>query len=146
MGGPNGQIGTDSRHMRDDDAVTSEPFHQEGDNQSPAPSLSVRVETHGTAVVLHVAGEIDLVTAPELGDSINNAMSERPAAIVVDLTDVDFLASAGMAVLMGCHQLANDTSFRVVAAGSTTFRPMELTGMTEEISIYPTLDQALAGD
>lgn len=96
--------------------------------------------------MLHVAGEVDLVTAPQLGDSINNAMSEQPATLVVDLTDVDFLASAGMAVLMGSHKLANDTSFRIVAVGSTTFRPMELTGMTEEIAIYPTLDQALSDD
>lgn len=126
--------------------MTSEPFHQEGDNHPPAPGLSVRVEPHGSAVVLHVAGEVDLVTAPQLGDSINNAMSEQPAILVVDLTDVDFLASAGMAVLMGCHKLAKETSFRIVAVGSTTFRPMELTGMTEEIAIYPTLDQALADD
>lgn len=126
--------------------MTSEPFHQEGDNQPPTPGLSVRVEPHGNAVVLHVAGEVDLVTAPQLGDSINNAMSDQPATLVVDLTDVDFLASAGMAVLMGSHKLANDTSFRIVAVGSTTFRPMELTGMTEEIAIYPTLDQALSDD
>lgn len=126
--------------------VTTEPFHPEGDTQPPAPGLSVRAKRHESAVVLHVAGEVDLVTASQLADSINDAMAERPAVLVVDLTDVDFLASAGMAVLMGCHKLANDTSFRIVAAGSTTYRPMELTGMTEEISIYPTLDQALAGD
>ena len=105
------------------------------------------VEPHGTAVVLGVAGEIDLATAPQLGESIKAAMAERPETLVVDLTDVDFLASAGMAVLIGCHQQAKGVlRFRIVASGSATFRPMELTGMTDEISIYPTRDEALAAD
>jgi anti-anti-sigma factor len=105
------------------------------------------VEPHGKAVVLSVAGEIDLATAPQLGESIDAAMEQRPETLVVDLSDVDFLASAGMAVLIGCHQQAKGVlQFRIVASGSATFRPMELTGMTEEISIYPTRDEALAAD
>lgn len=123
--------------------MSSEPFQ----NQPAAPGLSVLVEPHGQAVVLNVTGEIDLATAPQLGESIKQAMDQQPETLVVDLTKVDFLASAGMAVLIGCHQQAQGTlQFRIVATGSATFRPMELTGMTEEISIYPTRDEALAAD
>lgn len=105
------------------------------------------MEPHGEAVVLNVAGEIDLATAPQLGESINAAMEQRPETLVVDLSEVDFLASAGMAVLIGCHQQAQgNLRFRIVATGSATFRPMELTGMTEEISIYHTRDEALTAD
>jgi anti-anti-sigma factor len=133
--------------MRDDGAVSSEPF-QDAARQQPAPSgLSVLVEPHGEAVVLNVAGEIDLATAPQLGESISAAMEQKPGTLVVDLSKVDFLASAGMAVLIGCHQQAQgNVRFRIVATGSATFRPMELTGMTEEISIFPTRDEALAAD
>jgi anti-anti-sigma factor len=131
--------------MRDDGAVSSQQFEDAGQNQPPVPGLSVLVEPYGQAVVLNVAGEIDLATAPQLGESIKQAMDEQPETLVVDLTEVDFLASAGMAVLIGCHQQAKgNLSFRIVATGSATFRPMELTGMTEEISIYPTRDEALA--
>ena len=127
--------------------VTSESFQEAGQSQPAAPGLSVLVEPHGEAVVLNVAGEIDLATAPQLGKSINAAMEQRPGTLVVDLSDVDFLASAGMAVLIGCHQQAKGIlRFRIVATGSATFRTMELTGMTEEISIYPTRDEALAAD
>lgn len=105
------------------------------------------VEPHGDAVVLSVAGEVDLVTAPQLDESINAAMEQHPETLVIDLTEVGFLASAGMAVLMGGHQQAQgNIRFRVVAAGSTTFRPMELTGMADEISIFPTREAALAAD
>jgi anti-sigma B factor antagonist len=107
----------------------------------------VRVEPLDDAVVLSVSGEIDLVTAPQLGESINAAMDQEPPTLVVDLSDVDFLASAGMAVLLGCNQKAQGRiRFRVVAAGTTTFRPMELTGVPDEIAIFPTREEALAAD
>ena len=127
--------------------MSSEPFRDADTSTPAAPGLSVLVEPHGAAVVLNVAGEIDLATAPQLGDSINAAMEQRPETLVVDLSQVDFLASAGMAVLIGCHQQAKgNLRFRIVASGSATFRPMELTGMTDEISIYPTRDEALSAD
>jgi anti-sigma B factor antagonist len=120
---------------------------QSPDPGATQPAISVRVEPVDDAVVLSVSGEIDLVTAPELGQSINAAMAQEPPTLVVDLSEVDFLGSAGMAVLLGCNQQARGRiRFRVVAAGDTTFRPMELTGVPDEISIFPTREQALADD
>lgn len=124
--------------------MSSESFRAE----SAAPrDFSVRVENIGETVVVSVAGEIDLVTAPDLGQSIAAVLERRPTKLVVDLSEVDFLASAGMSVLIGCHQQAGDhTRFRLVAAGNATFRPMELTGVADTISIYPTRDRAIAED
>jgi anti-sigma B factor antagonist len=131
--------------VRDDVVVSSEHSPDAGANQ-PA-TLSVRVEPLDDAVVLSVSGEIDLVTAPQLSESINAAMDQEPPTLVVDLSDVDFLASAGMAVLLGCNQRARGRiRFRVVAAGITTFRPMEVAGVPDEIAIFPTREEALAAD
>lgn len=108
--------------------------------------FSVRTESVGDAVVLSVAGEVDMATAPTLEESIKTALERGPAVLVVDLSRVDFLASAGMSVLIGGNQQAGDmTSFRLVATGNATLRPMELTGIAAEFSIHPTRDQALAG-
>jgi anti-sigma B factor antagonist len=110
-------------------------------------AFSVRVDDHGETVVMSVVGDVDLITAPELAESISRVLERRPRTVVVDLTEVDFLGSAGMGVLIGGHQEAGDHSrFRVVAAGHATFRPMELIGVADIISIYPTRDQAMAED
>jgi len=108
--------------------------------------FSVRAETHGEAVVLGVNGEVDMGTAPELEESIKDALERGPKVLVVDLSGVTFLASAGMSVLIGGNQQAADrTSLRLVATGNATLRPMELTGIAEEFAIHPTRDQALDG-
>lgn len=124
--------------------MSSEAFREDG----PGPrGFSVEVETHGETVVLNVVGEIDLVSAPVLEESITTALERRPNKLVVDLSEVGFLASVGMSVLIGCNEQAGDTTqFRLVATGASTFRPMELTGVADTIAIFPTRGQALTED
>jgi anti-anti-sigma factor len=116
------------------------------EQQNVTPGFGVRAERHGEAVVLDVYGEVDMATAPVLEESIKEALGRDPEVLIVDLSAVSFLASAGMSALIGGNQLAGDkTDFRLVATGSTTLRPMELTGIAAEFSIHPSRDQALSG-
>lgn len=124
--------------------MSSEAFREDGPGQR---GFSVDVEDHGETVVLNVVGEVDLVTAPVLEESISRVFARRPDMVVVDLSEVGFLASVGMSILIGCNEKAgDDIRFRLVAAGASTFRPMELTGVADAIAIFPTRDQALTED
>lgn len=106
----------------------------------------MRAEDLGTVLVLSVTGEVDMATAPEFEESIKIALESGPEVLVVDLSGVSFLASAGMSALIGGNQQAGDrTEFRLVATGSATLRPMELTGIATAFSIHATRDQALSG-
>ena len=126
-------------------AETDETGNTLGAAASSAGTVTLE-DRDGTAV-LRIDGALDLALAPKLRQLAERAARLAPAVLVIDLTGVTFLASAGMAVLIGCHQQAKgNIRFRSVATGSATFRPMELTGMTEEISIYHTRDEALAAD
>lgn len=108
--------------------------------------FSVRSEIVGSAVVLIVTGEVDMSTAPMVEESIKAALERGPEVLVVDLSGVSFLASAGMSVLIGGNQQAGDrTQLRLVASGNATLRPMQLTGIATEFSIHATRDQALRG-
>lgn len=104
----------------------------------------LRLDALGETVVLAVVGEVDLVTAPVLEESISTAFAQEPDMVIVDLSEVSFLASVGMSILIGSNERAGDTRFRLVASGAATYRPLELTGVTDTISIFPTRDQALA--
>ena len=101
--------------------------------------------THRNDVeVLAVAGEIDVATAPALESAIAAAMADNPAAFVIDLTDVDFLASAGLQILVEARsKTPTSAQFAVVASGSATSRPIHLTRLDEYFDLFPTLDDAL---
>jgi anti-sigma B factor antagonist len=109
--------------------------------------VTVAVEQQGRAAVLAVSGDIDMVTAPEFQRALIVALRDRPELLVVDLSAVDFLGSAGLTALVAAHQEAGPhTALRVVATNSTTARPLQLTGLDQEIPVCATRDQALATD
>lgn len=116
------------------------------DPSLPAGSqLTVAREDRGSSIVLAVAGEVDLLTAPDLRHELARALDDRPATLVVDLSDVEFLASPGLAALVGAHQKASEgTQLRLVAEGNATFRPLQLTGLDEEIPVYRSRADALS--
>ena len=94
--------------------------------------------------VVVVTGVVDMLTAPDLEKDIAEAAKSSPTAVVVDMTAVEFLASAGMGVLIAAQdKLAPAVRFAVVAEGPATSRPLKLVGVTDVVDLYPTLDEAL---
>lgn len=114
---------------------------------TPAPTtVSFDLDvTEGVAVV-HVRGEIDVVTAPEFEEAIESARARhRSSVLIVDLTKVAFLASAGLAVLARCSdEFADRGRFLVVADSPATRRPLELTGLDRSLELFPSIEAALA--
>ena len=95
--------------------------------------------------VVSVAGVVDMLTAPQLEDAIRTAVAKEPAAIVVDFTAVEFLASAGMGILVAVHdEVTPEVTLCMVAEGPATSRPLKLLGIADIISLYSTVDEALA--
>ncbi|MFI9383422.1 STAS domain-containing protein [Kutzneria sp. NPDC052558] len=108
-------------------------------------TVAVERPTEDIAVV-RVDGEIDMVTAPALESQVAALLREKPRVLVIDLTDVRFFSSAGLAVLALAHRESDDTTeLRVVADDQAVLRPMELTGLTEDLEIRPSLTAALEG-
>ena len=111
-----------------------------------AGAFEVAVTWHDDVVVLGVTGALDMVTAPQLTESILTSLTNSPRSIVVDLTGVEFLASAGMTVLVAANEkVAEQARFGVVADGPATGRPMRLVGVDDVLTIYRTLADALEG-
>ncbi|MEC3918442.1 STAS domain-containing protein [Nocardia sp. CDC160] len=106
--------------------------------------MTTTVTERDEATVLTVAGDVDLATAPALENAIDAALSPKPDALIIDLTAVSFLASAGMAVLVGAHKRAGATRIAVVADGPATSRQLKVTSLDQVFALHPTLDEALA--
>lgn len=113
------------------------------DAMDDTPTVTVQ-QLPGT-VVLKVAGEIDMVTAPELENAVRKVLIDPPETLVIDLTAAEFFSSAGIAVLVLAHRNGAGVSLRIVAKDRIVLRPLELTGLTDDLTIYPDLEAALAG-
>jgi anti-sigma B factor antagonist len=101
----------------------------------------------GEAVVLRVSGELDVVTVPTLATYVDVALNSQPTVLVIDLTDVIFLSSAALKLLIEAHRLAEptDTLMRVVADTDAAIRPMRMTGVDQTLDLYPSVTEAISG-
>ena len=94
--------------------------------------------------MLSVGGEIDLATAPALEEAIAGVLAEDPTALIIDLSEVTFLASAGLQLLVATHERIRESAdFAVVAEGPATSRPIQLTRLDTIFALYSDLDDAL---
>jgi anti-anti-sigma factor len=106
---------------------------------------AVAIRQVSDAIVLAVAGEIDMTTAPALERAVRLSLAKHPATLIIDLTGAQFFSSAGIAVLVLAHRESAATALRVVAADRVVLRPLELTGLADDLAIRSTVEAALAG-
>lgn len=97
--------------------------------------MTIRSDTgpDGTAR-LHVSGELDAHSAPEFAEAFEPAVAAG-AAVEVDLTDVSFIDSSGLAALIGARQRVLDVggSLVVTAASNAALRLFEIAGISEHL-------------
>ena len=82
---------------------------------------------------LQVAGEIDLVVAHDLGVAIEKVCATRPKELVIDLGEVSFCDSSGLAQFVHAAQLCNNDGIgcRLVRAAPIVRRVFEVAGLSE---------------
>jgi anti-sigma B factor antagonist len=116
-----------------------------GDGTDVGEIIRFDVVDHGSDVrVLHVVGELDTLTAPLLQVRLLEQQAQV-GHLVLDLSDVTFLGSAGLAVLVGAKDDADSRGCRlVVVPGSRIVkRALEATGLLQLFSIADGVPEAL---
>src|SRR5205823_4860637 len=88
--------------------------------------LDLQEGKEGRTTTLFLAGELDLSTAPELEVAVRRlCRSDIPDEVILDLSDVSFIDTAGVRVIVACKQLlgAHDCGFSPLSP-SATARPI----------------------
>jgi anti-sigma B factor antagonist len=112
--------------------------------QQPVRPFSVAVSAADFGTLVEVAGEVDIATSPRL----RAALAERPPTgglLLVDLTDVTFMDSSGLSVVL---TLQRDTTaagdrLAIVCPPGPVRLLFEVTGVDAELPLYATRAAAL---
>jgi len=98
------------------------------------------------ALVLTVSGRVGRLSAPEFFDALREAVVHPNRKIVIDLAGVDYMSSAGVAVLARGVTLAGSTHAAVAVAGLTepVRLALDLSGQFGDLVTAPTREAALA--
>ncbi|MEK8072560.1 STAS domain-containing protein [Rhodococcoides navarretei] len=100
---------------------------------------------HEATTVLTVRGELDLDTIPELSATAFPAADTARGGLVVDLTDVSFLSSSAITVLVRvCDRMPDASRMALVAVNGVVTRPVQLSGIDRVMATFTTVPDAVA--
>ena len=103
---------------------------------TPAPAYTL----------VSLAGECDLNTSRKLRDVLTSEVSRGARRLILDLSALGFMDSAGIQVLMSAHTLLNvrGGALVLVSPQPVVARILELTGADQLIPVYGSLGDAQA--
>jgi anti-sigma B factor antagonist len=109
---------------------------ERGSRQVRDGMLTVRVSTGAEAETLALAGELDLANAATLESELERAEAGGAETITIDMSELEFIDSTGIAILVAAHRRANADGehLRFVRSRATGVqRVMDVTGLDKEL-------------
>ena len=105
--------------------MTATPMHRPANDL-----LTVELSEPAPSARVTVSGEVDSSSAPLLREQLDTLFEGELRELVIDLSAVTFLDSAGLCVLAAAHRRAgSDVQLRVLASSRAVIRPLQITGL-----------------
>jgi anti-sigma B factor antagonist len=108
--------------------------------------VELSTASHGHAIVIAITGRLDGTTAPEFETRILDLIAQGHRRIIVDLTGLGYISSAGLRVLLVAEKRLKPQAGRLLlsAPGGLVSKVLGAAGFEEILETYATLDEALA--
>jgi anti-sigma B factor antagonist len=98
------------------------------------------------AHIIRVRGEIHVSTAPEFAQRLSSAVDSGKTAMVLDMSNVEFIDSTGLSVLLNSLRLVTQMHGRlaIVCANPTVLRLFQITSLDTTFDIFEDRAAAIA--
>jgi anti-anti-sigma factor len=99
--------------------------------------LDVHTEAQGDGVRIVLTGELDISTAPRVEEELRRVEEGRPAVILLDLRELEFMDSTGLRVIVSADGRAreDDRALRLVRGPEAVQRIFRVTRLDERLEI-----------
>src|SRR5437763_179186 len=101
-------------------------------------------ERREAAVVVRLGGELDLYNADEVRKALTEAIDDGAERIVVDMSEVDFVDSTALGVLIEARSKIGRDGILLAAPQVETRRTLEVSGLDRHLPVHDSVDSALA--
>jgi anti-sigma B factor antagonist len=98
--------------------------------------LQITVETAGDTATIRLDGELDIHTAPGVGEAVANAIDGGASTVVVDAAALRFCDSSGIQVLVQARErlLTSGGALRVEGVHGSVQKVLAVTGLLDLFS------------
>ncbi|MFN0065737.1 MAG: STAS domain-containing protein [Chlamydiales bacterium] len=108
--------------------------------------MDVTVEEKGEVIVVRVKGRLDAASSPQLEKTINSIIDGGHFKLVLNFTDVDYLSSAGMRLMLSISKKLQQLEGKVVACNlnDEVMEVIKMAGFNQVIEFYPNEVESLS--
>jgi len=109
--------------------------------------MNISTREEGVVTVVGVDGNLDTNTAPEAQRHLDGLQDGGVQKILVDFTDVDYVSSAGLRVLLATAKRisASGGSLRICGLNETVNEVFEISGFSMILNVFGSEAEALEG-
>lgn len=110
--------------------------------------MDITLTEHQKVLVVKIIGELDHHYASRIRETIDIEVRDKEVRLLVfDLSELDFMDSSGIGVIMGRYRLMRDMGGKVCVAGAkdSLNKIIGLSGLSGIIGLYDSVEEAVKG-
>jgi anti-sigma B factor antagonist len=110
-------------------------------------NVDLSIRDFGGPAVIALSGELDLAGTPGVASHLITAVAACGPSVIVDLAGLESIGYSGLAVLVRVLKWARGSGgdLSLAAPQQQVRRVLEVTGLIDVFSVYPSVDEAAAG-
>ena len=93
--------------------------------------------------LVQIYGDVDLKTARSFRHALDEAAQDQKPRLIVDMGEVPFMDSSGLAALIGAQKAFHETTRLIVVCPENLRRIFEVTRLDSIVSVVSSLPEAL---
>lgn len=110
-----------------------------------ANTMELQRKSQNDTTIFKLIGNLDAISAPDTGKKMLHYIDEGDSAIVMDLSDLEYISSAGLQTILRIIRRIKevDGKLALAALSSNVADVIELSGFTLFLSIFDTVEAAI---
>lgn len=110
-----------------------------------AGGMDVKEEKKGDVLILRIKGRLDAISAPAAEKKVFDCINSGNSNLILDVSGVDYLSSAGMRMLLSTTKKLKSISGRMILFGMTNnvMDVLKMSGFDHVLELCRTEEEAL---
>jgi len=107
--------------------------------------MEISTKEYRRAAIVTVSGRIDTSTSNQFEETINDLIDNNQYNMVMDFSDVDFLSSSGLRILVTTRKKLREMGGDIVLANPSqrATDSIEIAGLDKLFTSYPNREEAI---
>ena len=107
--------------------------------------MKINIDTIQGVEVIKPIGDVDMATSPDIREHFLRMLKKSPAVIVIDMSEVNYIDSSGVATFVECLQglIKHNGVLRISNLKENVLDVFKLARLDTIFELYKTLEDAL---